>query len=128
MEQKEEEGLGSEPSPVVQTSQPKVKLMNTEFNFYGGKIAEYYEAWEKLTSDKWILNLVQGFEIDFVQNPVQRWCPPPLRLSRADTQALNTAVKQFHEQGIIERCPRAEAEYVSTIFPVMKKDGWRELF
>ena len=98
-------------------------LQNTECNFYAGKISNCYDAWTQLTSDQWILNIVQGFEIEFTERPFQPYRPFPLRLSKTDCKALDTALRGFLDQDIIEGCDPDDDMFVSTVFPVLKKDG-----
>ena len=43
----------------------KVNLKHTPKNFHGGQIAEHIQEWQKLTSDKFILQMVRGDTIEF---------------------------------------------------------------
>ena len=122
-ERQEKEGLDSSRTHSVCIHDYDIVLYNSELNFYGGKIANCYDAWKQLTSDKWILQVVQGFEIEFDSRPFQHFQPHPLRLGRSDKRALETALQGFLVQGIIEHCEADDALFVSTVFPVMKRDG-----
>ena len=51
--------------------------MNTPDNFYGGKITEFSFHWEELTTDEWILDIVNGYKIEFDQLPFQQSMPHP---------------------------------------------------
>ena len=51
--------------------------MNTADNFYDGKITEFNFHWEELTTNDWILDIVNGYEIEFDQLPVQQSIPHP---------------------------------------------------
>jgi len=47
----------------VSTCKYKLKLMNTKDNFCGGKISSFFDKWTKLTSDKYVLDIVRGYSI-----------------------------------------------------------------
>ena len=42
-----------------------VSLKHTPETFHGGQIAEHIQEWQKLTSDKFILQMVRGDTIEF---------------------------------------------------------------
>ena len=56
-------------------------MTNNADNFQGGKIAQCFHAWEKLTSDRWNLNVVKGYKIEFVEKPSQLYKPAERRFS-----------------------------------------------
>ena len=43
----------------------EVSLKHTPKSFHGGQIAEHIQEWQKLTSDKFILQMVRGDTIEF---------------------------------------------------------------
>ena len=44
---------------------PEVSLKHTPKNFHAEQIAEHIQEWQKLTSDKFILQMVRGDTIEF---------------------------------------------------------------
>ena len=57
-----------------QSGRKKVTLLqmeNTPDNFIGGKLADKLCEWEKVTSDRWILDTVKGYSIEFSELPSQ---------------------------------------------------------
>ena len=129
-ERKEEEGrvrsLIPDPTPAVQYDQvSEIQVIrNTIANFRSGKISEFVRNWEQLTSDSWIIDNVRGFRIELEDLPEQWYRPHPLRLSASDSRALNNALEELHEAGIIQPWEGdCEDIYVSTVFPVPKRDG-----
>jgi hypothetical protein len=98
------------------------KFKHTATNFEAGSISRRLKQWKDLTSDKWILKLVKGYEIDFIVEPWQDFRPKPLRLNRHDQELLDTTLKEFLKLGIIEPCDINEYGFYSTIFPIEKKD------
>lgn len=80
--------------------------------------------WRKLFNDKWIHDVVQGFVLVFDKWPMQRTLPRPLTFSVADTFALDTAIRGFIRQKIVEICTDADVQgFFSNVFPVIKADG-----
>ena len=96
---------------------------HTVKNFQAGAISRQYENWSKLTSDKWILNLVQGYEVDFKNEPWQPFRPNQLKLDKQSTIDLDKALNEFLELGIIEPCDYDEDGFYSTLFTTPKRDG-----
>ena len=43
----------------------EVSLKHTPQNFHGGKIAEHIQEWQKLTTDKFMLQMVRGDTTEF---------------------------------------------------------------
>ena len=58
------------------------KLKHKPENFKAGAVKDCLEKWEKITCDPWILNLIEGYEIDFKKKPYQEFRPHPLKLDK----------------------------------------------
>ena len=100
------------------------QLANRPDNFTAGKIYQHRHKWRSLTSDPFLLALVQGNFLEFIDEPVHSNSPFATRLSHSDSLALDSAVDEFLAQGIIELCnPIQDSGFYSTIFPRIKKDG-----
>ena len=91
-------------------------------NFQAGSISKCYHHWRKITSNKWVLNLVKGYSIEFVDEPYQVFRPKPLRLNDSCQRLLDGALNEFLHLGIIEPCNYHEYGFYSTLFPIAKKD------
>ena len=93
-------------------------------NFYAGKLADNLASWQKLTTDTWILEQIRGFEVELTDRPLQNYRPYPLRLSDHDKRALDQAIDDFIDWGIVAPWTGSMNDiFVSTIFPVSKRDG-----
>ncbi len=100
-------------------------------NFSAGAIGNCLDKWKSITSDRWILNLVKGYRIEFKNDPYQDFRPKPLRLDRNSQKLLDNALHEFLKVGIIECCNVDEEGFYSTLFPIAKKDknaGARVIF
>ena len=100
-------------------------MKNTISNFQGGKTKQYYNKWQKLTSDKWILNTICGYSVELNTKPKQNFYPQPIKFSEIEDQNIEKELERFLNCGIIEKIPnRIEPEeFISNIFTRPKKDG-----
>ena len=99
------------------------ECQNTPDNFYGGKIAQNYEAWSALSTDSWITQTVLGELSDLADLEVHGNLPYTLTLPKADQIALNDALQEYFELHIIEQCEDTAGSFYSTLFPRYKRDG-----
>ena len=81
------------------------------------------KEWRELTSDVWILNLVQGFKLDFLVEPIQKFVPFPYKLSALEHVAASENVREFLELGILREVLPVENQWISNIFLRPKPDG-----
>ena len=91
----------------------------------GGRLRSYFSQWRKLTSDPFILNAVQGYELEFEpelfppkQMPVYKHA-----FSAAEIAAIDVEIQKLHEKGVIEHSVHENHQYISPIFTRPKKDG-----
>ena len=102
------------------------KLKNTPDNFSGGKLSTHIDAWMELTSDKWILDTIRGYTIEFDCMPQQteHERPNPVRMSKSEQLALDAEIQSFIDYAIIEPCiPNENDSFYSNLFTRSKKDG-----
>ena len=86
----------------------KKRMCPTSENFRAGNIAQCYEAWAELTTDKWILHMVKpGYKIEFETLP-------SLHLKQKEPSKLDDALQEFVIQGIVEQCNGNHNAYYST--------------
>ena len=123
------QGQGLGPSRSVSAIPERVRTISPCFqnnlhNFYAGKLADHIEAWQKITTDTWILEQIRGFKVELIERPLQDFRPYPLRLPTRDQDALDRTMLAFIDWGIVEPWTGNEDNiFVSTVFPVGKKDG-----
>jgi hypothetical protein len=68
----------------------------------------------------------EGYKIQWSSTPIP-WKTKPLRFSQEGQDAVNAAVKQFMEAGIIERSPSQNKGYLSNLFTVQEKTKRRPI-
>ena len=82
-------------------------------------------AWQAITSDTTILNLIEGYELEFENSepPVQPFIPRPYKLGNDEVRAVNEEIDRLHAMGVIEHSLPESGEFISNIFTRKKKDG-----
>nr|CAI5870238.1 unnamed protein product [Callosobruchus analis] len=68
---------------------------------YAGRLKRYYENWNRLTTNKVVLNWVKGYQIPFVRPPLQR-VEPRIKLSPKEiTDNVHTALQLLQSLGFL---------------------------
>ena len=92
----------------------------------GGNICKSAKFWSSQTRDRFVLSLVDGVTIPFINDlpPIQTTLPPKLRMSKEEMKFVNEHIKQLLAQRFIKKLPHhIEDGWVSNIFLVPKKNG-----
>ena len=108
----------------------KFVLMNTPDNFTAGKIIYFLHNWCKLTHDKWILDVVKGYKIEFIGEPFQFHIPNSLNFSAVEYEAAQKEIEKFLQKQIIEKVNDIiwRILFTQTFSCVPKKTDLFELF
>ena len=77
---------------------PEVSLIHTPKKFYGGQIAEHIQEWEKLTSDKFILQMIRGDITDFENSiPIKHNAKNPSFSPDEEVEMQVSLEQMFHK-------------------------------
>ena len=98
-------------------------FLNTPDNFVGGKISKFLVNWCQLSSDKWLLDIIKGYRIEFDEYPLQFSIPNQLLFNSEETEIINAEIEKFLNKQIIVPVSDTEGQYISNIFIRPKKDG-----
>lgn len=79
--------------------------------------------WKCYTSDKWILETVKGYKIEFSQLPFQNHVPKEIPFPKTQANLVTAEVQKLLSKGAIIMTKQSEAKFISTLFIVPKKDG-----
>jgi hypothetical protein len=92
-----------------------------------GRLPQYVHFWRKLTSDREVLESVQGLRLEFENSePIQDRLPHVIRFSEQETVFVNKQISDLLEKGAIVECEHEPDEFVNNIFLRPKKNGsWR---
>ena len=88
-----------------------------------GRLSLFYSNWTKLTQDSNILNIIQDFEITFLEKPYQTKLPNPPVLNDDQSNLVREEVKKMLLKGIIQKVTKCRNQYISNLFQISKKDG-----
>ena len=93
-------------------------------NQLAGRLSLFKNNWEKICSDRWVLDAIQGYQIEWLARPCQRHQPACPHFSKEETESLETEIGQMVLKGAITPVETGmENDFVSSIFLVPKKDG-----
>ena len=92
-------------------------------SYFAGRISHNLDFWETLTNDNHLLNHVRGIKIPFVSLPSQSKVPNPIHCSINEKIAMDNEICNYVKSGIVEEVSHCEGEFVSQIFPRIKKSG-----
>ena len=81
------------------------------------------EYWKVYTSDKWILETVVEYQIEFTQTPFQNRIPREIPFPDDQTCLFSQEVDNLLRMGAIEIVPKFDDQFISTFFVVLKKDA-----
>jgi len=89
----------------------------------GGKIWFFQSNWRKLTKDRAILDMVQGFKIPLTQTPVQSKKPREIKLSEKERSAVSEEIDSMLSKGVISKAEPSEDQFLSNVFVRPKPEG-----
>ena len=89
------------------------------------RLNHFINNWKVITTDKWVLDCVQGFQIPFSSLPSQECRPNPPISSAEQSSLILAEVNMLLEKGAITsvRSPSDLKSFYSTLFLVPKKGG-----
>ena len=89
-----------------------------------GRLKHYSKNWEKYTSNKEILDTVNGMRIKKIDNkPSQMYIPHELAQSTKECEAICNEIDRLPSIGVIVPSQSEAYQFISTIFARPKKDG-----
>lgn len=94
-----------------------------ESEFVPGNTKNCIPAWKSITSDKVVLDLVEGISLEFIsQPPIQSFIPPPYKLDPSHVDVIDKEVQKLIDRGFVsEIC--AGFKFISNVFVVPKSNG-----
>ena len=93
-----------------------------------GKIQYFVEEWQKITTDRNILDMVRnGFTLDFESSPCSECSRTELKFSEAEEIIVGELLRKFLKKHIIEEVEHEAGEVILHIFIRAKSDGSHRL-
>ena len=94
-------------------------------NFCTGKVASFRSNWQRLTSDPWIIDVVKGSKIEFLQDPAA--CRQVFVSQTAVSPVMDSLLQKFMETNKIEYTSGSRG-FFSNVFLVEKRDQSHRAF
>ena len=92
----------------------------------GGRITHFYDNWEKITQDTWVLDAVTGHKLEFTETPHQAYVPK-MHVTLEEAALIDLEVQALHQNNAISRVSNQNScrtnQFVSPLFTVPKKGG-----
>jgi hypothetical protein len=88
-----------------------------------GRLVFFLPVWKRITQDPWVLQVVQGYQLELLSTPVQQnW--HPLRVSLSHQAVLNQEVQALLDKRAVHQVQNNDSTgFTSSLFVVPKKDG-----
>ena len=91
-------------------------------NRLAGRTAVHLPAWEKITSNQGTLQAVEGYKLEFKDQPQQSHRPQTVE-TRHQLRAISEEIQKLLEKGAIQEVSEDKEGFYSRLFLVPKKDG-----
>ena len=91
-----------------------------------GRLKHFLATWEQITKDPWVLQVVSGYQIEFLDNPVQRNTPPPIPSSLDHQTIIDQEVWELLSKEavhFVQPDSLQEPGFISSLFVIPKKGG-----
>ena len=118
----ESQGERSRQSPTSPTSLDQVSTFQNK-PMVAGRLRFYSKNWSKYTTNKEILQTVQGIKIEFHEKPCQLYIPTELRLNAKESTGISNEIHRLLNLGVVVPSENETSQFVSTVFARSKKDG-----
>ena len=101
-----------------------VQLPNVQI---AGRLKHFVKKWQFLTKDQSILEIVKGYQIPFLSQPLQQLLPREIYLNLKEKSVVAEEIENLLRKVAIEKVHMkkvsAKSQFVSNLFLVKKKDG-----
>ena len=89
----------------------------------GGRLQFFLHNWRLLTHDPVILNIVQGYKLEFTEMPEQSHRVPALKFGQDQTTIVEAEVEDLIAKGAVKLVNPSQVKFWSQIFLREKKGG-----
>jgi len=107
-----------------------IKEVSTEETTSAGNIKQFLPKWNEITDDEYVLSVVEGLNIEFIDDvaPRQNKIPNEIQFSKSEKLIVTEKVESLLNGGVIvEVLEQDPDQYVSNIFLRPKRNGGHRL-
>ena len=110
--------------PEVNNSSNEVCSEHVEIKI-ADRLQQFFSAWETITSNKYILQAVKGYKIEFIDNvgPRQTHLPRKIGLNAQECDIVDQEIDKLLNKVVVIEFQHENGEFISNIFLRRKKDG-----
>ena len=112
-----------EPLSKSPPEKDQVSLTTFQATVIAGRTKYFIPAWQEITADKQILEMVQGCPFEFISMPKQLSSSYPFSHNPVEREIISKEVDRLLIKGVIEETTHLEGEFISSIFVRKKKDN-----
>lgn len=95
-------------------------VVQTDHLLLVGRLKSPISTWKVITGDPWVLNTIQGYQVDILLQSVQPHIP---QYSVEQSQLIVEEVQELLGKGAIAVVENPQGGFYSNVFLVPKKDG-----
>ena len=88
-----------------------------------GRLQYFVKNWQKITSDQFIIQIVQGYHLELDYPPFQKEIPPSPVFDKEQERTLDLEIQKLREKRAVEIVCPVQNQFISHMFVVPKKDG-----
>ena len=103
--------------PEVNNSSNEVCSEHVEIKI-AGRLQQFFPAWETITSDKYILQAVKGYKIEFIDNvgPRQTHLPREIGLNAQECDIVDQEIDKLLNKGVVIESQHENGEFLTFFF------------
>ena len=83
------------------------------------------DKWTGLTDNQEVLDIVSGYQMNFLEIPHQQKPPTPFNLSKEEESLVDLEVEKLLRKGAIQEVEPCKNQVLSNILTILKKGGER---
>lgn len=88
-----------------------------------GRLRQFSSEWERLTNDRYVLDAVKHYRIEFSSIPEQSHVPKEIQVTGKEITVMESELTKLQDKGVIVESKHEKGEYISSVFLRPKKDG-----
>lgn len=105
------------------SQQQQLQAEEIDVSIVGGRLKFFIKEWQRITSDKFILQTVKGYKIPFLK-PVSQFRVPNVKFeSLLEEQRCAEAIEVLLAKSAIRPCHYEPGQFLSSYFTIPKPDG-----
>lgn len=88
-----------------------------------GRLADFIDAWKEITTDKFIIDCINGYKIPFDKTPSQNTFQDEPNWNLEESLNIKNEINKLLSKGAIEECEENANQFISPYFLASKPDG-----